>query len=122
MTTSQTTSTQQQAIDFYFDPSCPWAWRTTLWIREVEKVRPIEVTWKFLSLAKIAECRSLLSIPTWASLSPFDQDGKPFLGEMMVVGQHLGKTHLTHRVHGNTIHQAVRFVGTAGVKIQSLRK
>jgi 2-hydroxychromene-2-carboxylate isomerase len=60
MTTPQTASTssathQKQAIDFYFDPSCPWAWRTALWIREVEKVRPIEVTWKFCSLAKINE-------------------------------------------------------------------
>jgi 2-hydroxychromene-2-carboxylate isomerase len=49
------TTTQKQPVDFYFDPSCPWAWRTALWIQEVEKVRPIEVTWKFLSLAKINE-------------------------------------------------------------------
>jgi len=48
-------SSQKQAVDFYFDPSCPWAWRTALWIREVEKVRPIQVTWKFLSLAKVNE-------------------------------------------------------------------
>jgi peroxiredoxin Q/BCP len=54
MTASQTT-TQPQAVDFYFDPSCPWAWRTALWIREVAKVRPIQVTWKFLSLARINE-------------------------------------------------------------------
>ena len=47
------TSTQKQPVDFYFDPSCPWAWRTALWIQEVEKVRPIEVTWKFFSLAKL---------------------------------------------------------------------
>ena len=51
----QTAATQTQAVDFYFDVSCPWAWRTSLWIREVEKVRPIQVTWKFLSLAKINE-------------------------------------------------------------------
>jgi 2-hydroxychromene-2-carboxylate isomerase len=42
-------------VDFYFDVSCPWAWRTSLWIREVAMVRPIQVTWKFLSLAKINE-------------------------------------------------------------------
>jgi len=52
---SQSQTTQKQAVDFYFDVSCPWAWRTSLWIREVEKVRPIQVTWKFLSLAKINE-------------------------------------------------------------------
>ncbi len=52
---SQSETTQKQAVDFYFDPSCPWAWRTALWIREVEQVRPIQVTWKFLSLAKVNE-------------------------------------------------------------------
>jgi 2-hydroxychromene-2-carboxylate isomerase len=39
-----------QQVQFYFDPICPWAWRTSLWIREVAKVRPIDVEWKFLSL------------------------------------------------------------------------
>src|SRR5215472_2224877 len=51
----QTAATQTQEVDFYFDVSCPWAWRTALWIREVAKVRPIQVSWKFLSLAKINE-------------------------------------------------------------------
>ena len=54
---AQLGSTQKQAVDFYFDPSCPWAWRTALWMREVEQVRPIQVTWKCLSLAKINEGR-----------------------------------------------------------------
>jgi 2-hydroxychromene-2-carboxylate isomerase len=36
---------------FYFDPICPWAWRASLWIREVAKVRPIKISWDFLSLA-----------------------------------------------------------------------
>ena len=52
---SQPETAQTQDVDFYFDVSCPWAWRTALWIREVAKVRPIQVTWKFLSLAKINE-------------------------------------------------------------------
>jgi mycothiol-dependent nitroreductase-like protein len=52
---ARSTSSQKQVVDFYTDPSCPWAWRTALWIREVEKVRPIQVTWKFLSLAKVNE-------------------------------------------------------------------
>lgn len=58
MTLQQTAPAQSGApatrqIDFYFDPSCPWAWRTSLWIREVQQVRPIDVTWKILSLAEI---------------------------------------------------------------------
>ncbi len=42
----------QQTVNlkFYFDPVCPWAWRTSLWIREVQKVRPVQVEWDFFSL------------------------------------------------------------------------
>jgi 2-hydroxychromene-2-carboxylate isomerase len=50
-------SGKTQEIDFYFDPVCPWAWRTSLWIREVAKVRPITVHWKFLSLERINTTR-----------------------------------------------------------------
>lgn len=46
-----------QEIDFYFDPVCPWAWRTSLWIREVAKVRPLTIHWKFLSLESINTTR-----------------------------------------------------------------
>ena len=53
--TESTGKTQQ--IDFYFDPVCPWAWRTSLWIREVAKVRPISIRWKFLSLESINTTR-----------------------------------------------------------------
>jgi predicted DsbA family dithiol-disulfide isomerase len=59
-TDSRDVSVQQgkpQDIDFYFDPVCPWAWRTSLWIREVAKVRPISVHWKFLSLELINSTR-----------------------------------------------------------------
>jgi len=44
------TNGKAQAVQFYFDPICPWAWRTSLWVREAAKVRPIDVQWKFLSL------------------------------------------------------------------------
>ncbi len=48
-------TTQPVHLDFYFDPLCPWAWMTSLWVREVRKHRPIEVEWKFLSLAGVNE-------------------------------------------------------------------
>ncbi len=37
-------------VKFYFDPVCPWAWRTSLWIREAAKVRPIHIEWRLFAL------------------------------------------------------------------------
>ena len=37
-------------INFHFDPQCPLAWRTALWVREVRGVRPVQVQWKMFSL------------------------------------------------------------------------
>jgi 2-hydroxychromene-2-carboxylate isomerase len=40
-------------VEFYYDPVCGWAWRTSIWMRRVAKERPINVHWKLLSLAAI---------------------------------------------------------------------
>lgn len=45
------TSTEPTPIDFWFDPICPWAWITSRWVLEVEKVRPISARWHIMSLA-----------------------------------------------------------------------
>jgi 2-hydroxychromene-2-carboxylate isomerase len=42
--------TTEEHIRFLFDPACPWAWRTSLWIREVMNVRPVTVEWQVFSL------------------------------------------------------------------------
>jgi predicted DsbA family dithiol-disulfide isomerase len=38
-------------LEFYFDPSCRWAWWTSIWIRRVARNRAIAITWKLFSLA-----------------------------------------------------------------------
>ena len=39
-----------ETIRFYTDPLCPWAWQSSKWIRQVERVRPVRVEWRLFSL------------------------------------------------------------------------
>jgi DSBA-like thioredoxin domain len=41
----------REAVQFWFDPLCPWAWITSRWMHEVEKVRPVHTEWKIMSLS-----------------------------------------------------------------------
>lgn len=42
-----------ETIEFFFDPMCPWAFQTSLWIREVRKQVPLDIKWSFFSLEEI---------------------------------------------------------------------
>lgn len=40
-------------VQFHFDVMCPWAYQTSLWMREVREVTEIDVDWRFFSLEEI---------------------------------------------------------------------
>ena len=41
------------AVEFFFDPMCPWAYQTSRWIRAVRATTGLTIDWRFFSLEEI---------------------------------------------------------------------
>ncbi|MCU1465074.1 MAG: hypothetical protein JWM72_1002 [Actinomycetia bacterium] len=42
-----------EPLTFYFDPMCPYAYQTSVWIREVRSRQGLDITWRFFSLEEV---------------------------------------------------------------------
>jgi len=65
VTTTEQTSTVPDIpggpfdLEFFFDPGCPFAWQTSVWVRRVMELRGLTVGWRFISLRFINEDKEL---------------------------------------------------------------
>lgn len=41
---------QDTSVRFLFDPRCPWTWRASQWLRQVQRERGLPVQWDVMSL------------------------------------------------------------------------
>jgi hypothetical protein len=42
-----------EAVEFFFDPMCPYAYQTSVWIRDVRAQIGLDITWRFFSLEEV---------------------------------------------------------------------
>lgn len=50
-------------VECYVDPVCPYCWQTSAWLRQVQRLSDVEVTWRFISLAFVNEARGYDGLP-----------------------------------------------------------
>ncbi|WP_267245480.1 DsbA family protein [Streptomyces sp. PR69] len=111
-------------VDFWFDPLCPWAWMTSRWMLEVEKVRDVEVRWHVMSLAVLnenkldelpEEYREMLATQAWGPVrvvtAAWQKYGDEVLGRLYTA---MG-VRFHNRGEGATREAIVAALGDAGL-------
>jgi protein-disulfide isomerase-like protein with CxxC motif len=56
---SEPVASPERHADFWFDPLCPWAWITSRWMKEVERVRGVETRFHVMSLSYLNETKDI---------------------------------------------------------------
>ncbi|GHH11807.1 DsbA family protein [Streptomyces rubradiris] len=118
------TSSGKTPVDFWFDPLCPWAWMTSRWVLEVEKLRDIEVRWHVMSLAVLnedkldelpADYRELLTTKAWPAVrvvtAAWQKHGEDVVGPLYTA---LG-THIHNNGEGPTPEAIAGALADAGL-------
>lgn len=50
-------------LEFFFDPACPFCWVTSRWVKEVQRLRGLDVTWRFAALRLLNDAASYADKP-----------------------------------------------------------
>jgi hypothetical protein len=75
-------------VECYVDPVCPFCWQTSAWLRQVQRLADVEVTWRFISLRFVNEARGYDGMP--ALYPTVHQQGTRLLRVLAAAREHAG--------------------------------